>query len=77
MSSDPNHVKPAELVNCGLIDTLSMVEFQPDQRMVREALNEDTQQGGVCGYGFMSTGATQPAGNRGTVPFGQFPGRPT
>lgn len=63
--------KRDDLVKAGFINTLSIYEFQPDQRMVEAALSEQPmqQQGGDCANPTrVPTGPSQFAHDRGTVP---------
>lgn len=50
MSTSKQGMKAHEAANTGLVKTLSMADFHPDQRMVDEALNSDASQqhGGKC-----------------------------
>lgn len=78
MSSDPSAVKPQELLDRKLIKPLSMADFSPDQRMVEEALGQDTQQGGNCERQPVVPAVTPQFGRSGSpVPPGKFPGSPT
>ncbi len=90
--ADPDRpMKPHELAKMGLIGTLSMAigtlsmaDFELDQRLVDEVLgidlntNQGIQQGGVgdTGNSTMRPSPFEPGGNRGAVPFGQLPGQP-
>lgn len=69
MATDDRYLKPHEMADHGMIDTLSMREFSPDQRMVDEALNVQqlSQQGGV-GDNSVRSNSTMSAGG------GQFGG---
>lgn len=74
MATDDRYLKPHEMADLGMIDTLSMREFSPDQRMVDEALNVQqlSQQGGVGDNSVQSNsampaGGNQPGGNRSPV----------
>jgi hypothetical protein len=65
----------------GITKQLSIMDFEPDQRLVDEALglgpdvNKGTQQGGagVTGNSSMRPFSAESAGNGGAVPFGQHP----
>lgn len=77
MSSDPSAVKPQELLDRKLIKPLSMADFSPDQRMVEEALGQNTQQGGNCERQPVVPAVTPQFGRSGIpVPAGQFPRNP-
>jgi len=72
----PEGMKPHELADRGLIPTLSMADYQPDQRLVDEALGnlddvQVTQQGGdsvAHNAKFVPTWPPQPGSNRSSVP---------
>lgn len=83
--ADPDRpMKPHDLAKMGLIGTLSMTDFEPDQRLVDEVLgidpdaNQGTQQGGagVTGNSTMRPSPFELGGSRGAVSFGQLPGQP-
>ena len=67
---DDRLLKPHEIADMGLIDSLSMHEFTPDQRMVEEALGHSNplqQQGGGSVTGTVPNGTAQSHGNRSPV----------
>lgn len=77
MRSDPSAVKLQELLDRKMIKSLSMADFSPDQRMVEEALGQNTQQGGNCEHRpSVPFGFSQPGRSGSSVPAGQFPRNP-
>lgn len=76
MSGDPGAVKPQELINSGMIKSLSMVDFSPDQRMVEAALGQNTQQGGNCEHARVPFGTSQSGRSGSPLPKWQFPPKP-
>ncbi len=78
MSRDDRLLRPHEMADMGLIDSLSMRDFSPDQRLVAEALNVNAplqQQGGGCvRQSNVPSGTAQPGIGGSPLPNG-FPTR--